>query len=83
MIFVGAAAPGDFMANYVSGDTSTIQTAAEEFGEMVGVTLIMWAAMTLLAQRQPIVVSEVSPSPRAPVCSRSSRRIWGSLHGQE
>ena len=58
IIFVIAAAPGDILVNYVSGDAHVIQTAFEEFSEMIGVTLILWAAMTLLAQQQPFVMSE-------------------------
>lgn len=65
IILVVAAAPGDILVNYFTGDALVIQTAIEEFGEMVGVTLILWAAMTLLAQQQPIVVGEALVPARA------------------
>jgi hypothetical protein len=56
VIFILAAGPGDIVLNYVTGEAQTIQIAMEEFGEMVGVTLILWAAMSLLAQQQAGVV---------------------------
>ena len=58
--------------NYVTGDAHIVQTAAEELGEMVGVTLILWAAMTLLAQQRPMVVGEATAAMpvRAPAPAR-------------
>lgn len=64
VIFVVAAGPGDILVNYLTGDAHIIQTAAEEFGEMVGVTLILWAATTLLAGQRPFVGGEaLNPAP--------------------
>jgi len=62
VIFVTAAAPGDILVNYLSGNALVVQTGVEEFGEMVGVTLILWATMTLLARQQPVVLGKVSPA---------------------
>lgn len=57
VIFVVAAAPGDIAYNYVSGNIETIQIAIEEFSEMIGVTLILWAVMSLLADKRAAVVA--------------------------
>jgi hypothetical protein len=72
IIFVLAAGPGDILVNYVTGDAHIVQTAAEELGEMVGATLILWAAMTLLAQQRPMVVGEATAAMpvRAPAPAR-------------
>lgn len=56
LLFVIAAAPGDILVNYFTGDALVIQTAVEELSEMLGVTLVLWAAMSLLALQEPIVV---------------------------
>lgn len=74
IIFVIAAAPGDILVNYVTGDAHIIQTAVEELGEMVGVTLILWAAMTLLAQQRPVVVAEATAAMPAPVPAAARQR---------
>ena len=73
VVFVIAAAPGDILVNYLSGDALVIQTGVEEFGEMVGVSLILWAAMTLLAQQQPLVLSRASLPARAGAPERARR----------
>ncbi len=57
VIFIGSAGPEDIILNYVSGAAETIQVAVEEYGEMTGVTLILWAVMTLLARQNAAVVS--------------------------
>lgn len=74
LIFVLAAGPGDILVNYVTGDAHIIQTAAEEFGEMVGVTLVLWAAMTLLAQQDPVVASGTAVT--APARGAAGAREW-------
>jgi hypothetical protein len=74
LIFVIAAGPGDILVNYVTGDAHIIQTAVEELGEMVGVTLILWAAMTLLAQQRPMVVAEATAAMPAPVPAPARQR---------
>jgi hypothetical protein len=74
IIFVIAAGPGDILVNYVTGDAHIIQTAVEELGEMVGVTLILWAAMTLLAQQRPMVVAEATAAMPAPVPAPARQR---------
>lgn len=73
VIFVIAAGPGDILVNYLTGNAHIMQTAAEEFGEMVGVTLILWAAMTLLAQQEPVVSSEVAAAVPAQAAARARR----------
>lgn len=55
VIFVSGATLGDIVLNYVSAQNKPFQVAAEEFCEMVGVTLILWAVMTLLADKEPRV----------------------------
>lgn len=71
LIFVIAAAPGDILVNYFRGDALVVQTAIEELAEMIGVTLMLWAVMTLLAEQKPVVVAEAmvpaaSPLPAPP-----------------
>lgn len=79
VVFVIAAAPGDILVNYLSGNALVVQTGIEEFGEMVGVTLILWATMTLLAQQQPIVLGQVSPA-QARVTERALARPSAPQH---
>jgi hypothetical protein len=81
IIFVIAAGPGDILVNYVTGDAHIIQTAVEELGEMVGVTLILWAAMTLLAQQRPVVVGEATAATAAPAPAPLRQRAGAQTTG--
>lgn len=67
VVFIVAAAIGDIFLNYVTGDGKTIQIAFEEYGEMTGVTLILWAVMSLLARENAVVVGGVAERARSAV----------------
>jgi hypothetical protein len=62
-----AAAASDIFLNFVTPLTKPLQVATEEFGEMVGVTLILWAVMTLLAQQDATVVGGATAPARSSV----------------
>jgi hypothetical protein len=81
VIFAIAAGPGDILVNYVTGNAHIIQTAAEELGEMVGVTLILWAAMTLLAQQKPVVVGEARAAMPVRVPAPAGSRAAAQANG--
>ncbi len=66
VIFIVSAGPEDIILNYVSGAGATFQVAVEEYGEMMGVTLILWAVMTLLARQNAAVVSGAAAPAREP-----------------
>jgi hypothetical protein len=73
-----AAAASDILLNFVTPLTKPLEVATEEFGEMVGVTLILWAVMTLLAQQDAAVVggATVPASSSAPAArGKDVRRI--------
>lgn len=55
VIFISGATLGDIVLNYVSAANKPFQVAAEEICEMIGVTLILWAVLTLLAEKEPRV----------------------------
>jgi hypothetical protein len=52
-----AAAASDILLNFVTPLTKPLEVATEEFGEMVGVTLILLAVMALLAQQDATVMA--------------------------
>lgn len=83
LLFVIAAAPGDILVNYFTGDALVIQTAVEELSEMVGVTLVLWAAMSLLALQEPIVVGRALArgAPRATAERDRALRDEPVVHG--
>ena len=81
VIFAIAAGPGDILVNYVTGNAHIIQTAAEELGEMVGVTLILWASMTLLAQQKPVVVGEARAAMPVRVPAPAGSRAAAQANG--
>lgn len=72
LLFVIAAAPGDILVNYFTGDALVIQTGIEEFCEMVGVTLILWAVMSLLALQEPVVVGRALAPARVKASERAA-----------
>ncbi|MBL8660868.1 MAG: hypothetical protein JNM75_14065 [Rhodospirillales bacterium] len=77
VIFIGSAGPEDILLNYVSGVREIVQVAIEEYGEMTGVTLILWAVMTLLARQNATVVQGATvpvPASAAPVAASSQPR---------
>ncbi len=51
LVYVGSALGIETLANFISvgGVASLVQVVAEELGEMVGVTLLVWATLELLA----------------------------------
>jgi hypothetical protein len=51
IVFLGSAGGLEIVGNFVPKDLLPFQVAAEETGEMVGVTLILWAVYGLLARR--------------------------------
>jgi hypothetical protein len=54
VVFVSGAV-SDIMTNFLPAGTLRYQTSVEEGAEMIGVTLILWAVMTLLAQQEAVV----------------------------
>lgn len=77
VIFIGSAGPEDILLNYVSGAREVIQVAVEEYGEMTGVTLILWAVLSLLAQQKASVVQGAAmpvPASAAPIAASPQPR---------
>lgn len=71
-IFVVAAAPGDIAYNYVSGNARILQIAIEEFSEMIGVSLILWAVMALIVGKQAAVVANARLEPAREPTARAA-----------
>lgn len=55
-MFIGAATTGDILLNFISDDRKVLQALGEEGFEMLGVTLLAWAAGRLLADEKLIVL---------------------------
>ncbi len=77
VIFISGATLGDIVLNYVSALNKPFQVAPEEFCEMVGVTLILWAVMTLLADKEPRVYAAADQVERV-AAPRAQRARDGS-----
>lgn len=48
IIFVGSAAGTEILSNFVAGTASVVQIVCEEWGEMLGATIWLWATYELL-----------------------------------
>jgi hypothetical protein len=48
-VFVGSAAGIEMLSNFIQVENAVFQVATEECGEMLGVTIILWATYDLLA----------------------------------
>jgi hypothetical protein len=68
-----AAAVSDIFVNFVTPLTKPLQEATEEGGEMVGVTLILWAVMALLALQNATVVGGATAPARSSVQQLEAR----------
>lgn len=58
-VFLGGAF-SDVLMNFTTGIARVLQVGAEEFMEMLGVTIILWAVLQLMADRGLVVVRESS-----------------------
>ena len=47
-VFLGSAAGTEILSNFTTGFALTLQITAEEVGEMLGVTIMLWAAYELM-----------------------------------
>lgn len=65
LIFIGSAAGLEILTNFTAGFAKTLQITAEECGEMLGVTVMLWAVYDLMTSHGIVLFASVgrdSPS---------------------
>lgn len=73
VVFIGSAGGTELLVNVVSGTALTLQVVAEECGEMLGVTIILWATLQLLKTHRIALFATESERPIAPADSPTAR----------
>jgi hypothetical protein len=72
MVYIFAATIGDVFLNFITADQKIYQAIGEEGGEMLGITLIMWAAGTLLANEEMMIAHPATDDESAQMVSATA-----------